>query len=255
MMRRPPIDVSKPEEPVSGGASQSSPSEASRPQRRPRTSAPVMLPPNGRNAAILFTASPTRERKKFSPLLPKEGNQEIAANLLLQTLSKLAEYSQQDDFDVIIVSDEKFNLSVAERFKCRFLLHRGTTFAARITNAIKDIFALGYEKVTLVGNDCPMLSERDFQKSFRFITDSSVVFGPAKDGGIYLIGFPRSLMSSGIAIEKLPWKTHGILNDLISCFTGQNFDVMLLREKHDLDTISDLANFINAFDSTDESSF
>ncbi|NTW48772.1 MAG: DUF2064 domain-containing protein [Chlorobiales bacterium] len=214
-----------------------------------------MLPPNGRNAAVLFTASPTRERKRFSPLLPKEGNQEIAANLLLQTLTKLAEFSQNDDFDVVIVSDEKFTLSVAEKFKCRFLLHRGTTFAARITNAIKDTFALGYEKVTLVGNDCPMLSERDFQKSFRFTTDSSVVLGPAKDGGIYLIGFPRSLMNSGILIEKLPWKTHEILNESISCFTSQNFDVMLLREKQDLDTISDLANFINAFDSTDESSF
>jgi len=222
-------------------------------KRRPRRR--KIQPSNGRNAAILFTSSPAKERKRFSPLLPKEGNQEIAANLLLQTLNKLRDFSIQEDFDLIIVSDDGFNENLALKYRAQFLLHRGRNFSQRITNAIKDTLALGYEKVALVGNDCPMLSQRDFFKSFHYISESAVVFGPAKDGGIYLAGFPRAILTSGIAIENLPWKTHCILTDLISCFTTQNFDVMLLREKEDLDNISDLANFINAFDSTDESSF
>ncbi len=211
------------------------------------------MPPNGRNAAILFTCSPSKEQKRFSPLLPKEANQEIAANLLLQALTKLHEFSQSDDFDLIIVSDNGFNTNLATRFKGRFLLHRGRTFMQRIGNALKDGFLLGYEKITLVGNDCPLLSNNDFIKSFRYITDSSVVFGPAKDGGIYLVGLPRNIMGANIPLEKLPWRSHDIMNDLISCFTSNNYDAMLLREKEDLDNIADLANFIHTFDSSDDS--
>ena len=211
------------------------------------------MPPNGRNAAILFTSSPSKEQKRFSPLLPKEANQEIAANLLFQALKKLHEFSESEDFDLLIVSDNGFNANLATRFNGRFMLHRGRTFIQRIGNAMKDGFFLGYEKITLVGNDCPLLSNNDFNKSFKYITDTSVVFGPAKDGGIYLVGLPRNILESKIALDKLPWRSHDIMNDLISCFTSNDYDAMLLREKEDLDNIADLANFIHTFDSSDDS--
>jgi len=222
--------------------------------KRPRRNLrPKAMPPNGKNAAILFTSSPAKEQKRFSPLLPREANQEIASNLLLQSLTKLHEFSELEDFDLLIVSDEGFNTNLAQRFNSRFLMHRGRNIMQRVGNALKDGFLLGYEKITLVGNDIPFLSISDFNKSFRYITESSVVFGPAKDGGIYLVGLPRNIINSEITLDKLPWRSHDIMNDLISCFTSNEYDAMLLREKEDLDNINDLANFIHTFDSADDS--
>lgn len=213
------------------------------------------VPSNGRNVAVLFTLSPQHERKVFSSALPPEGNREIAANLIVQTLIKLAEFSEAGNFDVIVATDAHLSAEVVFQHGGAVLLQRGRTFGTRLANVVADVLALGYEKISVVGNDCPMLSHRDFQKSFGFISDTSVVLGPAKDGGIYLLGLPRTFLESNVELAKAAWKQSSLFTDLIASFTGQNFDVLLLREKQDLDTLSDLANFIHYFDNSDEPSF
>lgn len=231
-------------------------SRPAKPRRSVRKKSPKpVIASNGRNAAVLFVASPRLERKTFTTALPLAGNREISANLTYQTLLKLAEFSVMLDFDVIIASDREFNPHLALQHGAAFLLQRGRTFGGKLSGVIETVFAMGYEKIAVVANDCPTLSHRDFQKSFNFISETSIVLGPAKDGGVYLLGLPRALMELHIDLARLQWQAAALFPELVATFTGHNFDVLLLREKPDLDTLSDIANFINYFDSSDETSF
>ncbi len=67
----------------------------------------------------------------------------------------------------------------------------GNSLAERLTNAIKNAFAKGYEQVIAIGNDCPDLDHLHIQSAKAILESGRNVLGPAADGGDYLIGISR----------------------------------------------------------------
>ncbi|WP_448699140.1 TIGR04282 family arsenosugar biosynthesis glycosyltransferase [Mucilaginibacter sp. AW1-3] len=64
----------------------------------------------------------------------------------------------------------------------------GQYMVNRIQNALKKIFARGYEHVVIIGSDCLELDERVIRLAFRQLEHFDTVLGPTKDGGFYLLG-------------------------------------------------------------------
>lgn len=62
------------------------------------------------------------------------------------------------------------------------------SFAGRMVDAFERAFALGYNRVVMVGSDCPELSAVAMQQAFELLKSEQAVFGPATDGGFYLAG-------------------------------------------------------------------
>ncbi|MDB5034265.1 MAG: hypothetical protein JWQ98_1506 [Chlorobi bacterium] len=96
---------------------------------------------------------------------------------------------------------------------------RGASFGERITNAISDAFAIGYEQVVVIGNDCPELAPSDITDAFQRLGDgATLVAAPARDGGAYLLA-ARSGTFDPEAFLWLPWQT-GKLFEAIGLLPG-----------------------------------
>jgi len=84
---------------------------------------------------------------------------------------------------------------------------RGDTFGARLANAAADVFAEGYERVIIVGGDCPSLHEVEWEAVADRLDEGTPVLGPTPgQDGAYLIGMTQTHFDPD-AFAILPWKS------------------------------------------------
>ncbi|MEO5930060.1 MAG: DUF2064 domain-containing protein [Candidatus Kapaibacterium sp.] len=99
------------------------------------------------------------------------------------------------------------------------LAQRGASFGERITNAISDAFAIGYEQVVIIGNDCPELAQSDITEAFQRLNNgAALVAAPSRDGGAYLLAAQSGTFNPD-AFISLPWQT-GTLFEAICLLPG-----------------------------------
>ena len=94
-----------------------------------------------------------------------------------------------------------------------------------------------YRRAVLVGSDIPGLTRDDIAAAFRALGRADAVFGPAEDGGYWLVGFgPRRPANPFAGVR---WSTRHALADTLTNFRGRR--IALLRRLRDVDTAADLA--------------
>ncbi len=98
--------------------------------------------------------------------------------------------------------------------------------------------ALRPHRVALVaGSDIPGLCAADIAAAFRALGRADAVFGPAEDGGYWLVGLgPRRPARPFAGVR---WSTEHTLADTLRNFRGRR--VAFLRRLRDVDTAEDLA--------------
>ena len=91
---------------------------------------------------------------------------------------------------------------------------RGDTFGARLANAAADVFADGYERVIIVGGDCPSLHEVEWDAVADQLDEGTPALGPTPDrDGAYLIGMTQAHFEPEV-FAALPWKTPALFSAL-----------------------------------------
>ena len=113
----------------------------------------------------------------------------------------------------------------------------GTDLGERMKNAFKKGFEDGYEKIILIGSDLPNISEELILNGFSKLSNNDVVFGPAEDGGYYLVGMSK--MNTTI-FENKPWSQSQLLEVTLSELKNNNQQFTLLETLNDIDTFEDL---------------
>lgn len=94
-----------------------------------------------------------------------------------------------------------------------------------------------HDRVVLVGGDIPGMTMADLRAAFRLLGSADAVFGPALDGGYWMVGMaPRR---PAHPFDKVRWSTQHALNDTIKNFGGKK--IRLLRTLRDIDTGADYA--------------
>ena len=111
-------------------------------------------------------------------------------------------------------------------------VQNGNGIGERMLNAFKDGFDKGYEQIILIGSDLPDISERIINTGFNALKHSEIVFGPAQDGGYYLVGMNK--MSPNIFLNK-PWSQPNLLKETLT----ELYNYSLLNELNHKDTIDD----------------
>jgi rSAM/selenodomain-associated transferase 1 len=91
-------------------------------------------------------------------------------------------------------------------------------------------------RVVIIGCDIPDARAADVVRAFRALGRADVVFGPARDGGYWLIGLSPRRPARPFA--KVRWSTAHALADTLANFRGQR--VAFLRTLRDVDTAADL---------------
>lgn len=90
-------------------------------------------------------------------------------------------------------------------------------------------------RAVIVGCDIPGLTAADVAAAFRALGRADAVFGPAEDGGYWLVGVGPRRPSSPFA--RVRWSSAYALADTRANFAG--WRVALLRVLSDVDTVAD----------------
>lgn len=101
---------------------------------------------------------------------------------------------------------------------------------------LRALAGAGSGRVMIVGSDIPDIRAADIASGFRALGRHEAVFGPAEDGGYWLVGCrgapPRDLF------QGVRWSSEHTLADTLSNLRGRR--VGFLRQLNDVDEASDL---------------
>ena len=117
-------------------------------------------------------------------------------------------------------------------------VQEGKDLGSRMSNAFKTGFKAGYTQIIGVGADLPDLTAERIENAFRELDTHDFVFGPAEDGGYYLVGLNGD---KGLYVfENKPWSTADLLKLTKAEIETKKHKLVLLEELNDIDTIEDL---------------
>lgn len=113
----------------------------------------------------------------------------------------------------------------------------GVDLGARMKNAFSDGFKQGYQSVVLIGSDLPDISSIIIENGFNELEKNNIVFGPAEDGGYYLIGMNQ--LHAEIFEDK-PWSQSNLLKVTLEELKSNKTPFTLIEILNDIDTYEDL---------------
>lgn len=108
----------------------------------------------------------------------------------------------------------------------------------RMLQAFRHVHATGNNRVVIIGTDSPTLPVDYIDEAFDSLADHDLVFGPASDGGYYLVGAkakPPPAIFNGIA-----WSTESVLQQTLAAAAKAGCRVHLLSEWYDVDNYETL---------------
>lgn len=91
--------------------------------------------------------------------------------------------------------------------------------------------------VCIIGADIPGVSRAAVAEAFAALGSSEAVFGPAPDGGYWLVGLKRMRRHKGL-FEGVRWSSEFALRDSVTSLRGAR--VAYVRSLSDVDTVADL---------------
>jgi rSAM/selenodomain-associated transferase 1 len=97
-------------------------------------------------------------------------------------------------------------------------------------------------RAVIVGSDIPDIALADFTAAFRALGRADAVFGPAEDGGYWLVGMSPRRPARPFA--NVRWSTAHALSDTLANFPGRR--TAMLRMLRDVDTADDLLHLRQA---------
>lgn len=154
-----------------------------------------------------------------------EHTREVAEEVAINRMVLYSTYLETGDF----FSDDLFKRTV----------QRGESLGDRMLNAFKNAFEAGYNRVVLIGSDCPSLSAIHLKNAFQSLDQHDLAVGPAQDGGYYLIGMKKLHIT---LFQNKDYSHDRVMDELLSAARDQNLTIALLEELNDIDTLADLKN-------------
>jgi hypothetical protein len=117
------------------------------------------------------------------------------------------------------------------------IVQRGDNLGERINHVNAALVERGVERQVYVGIDCPMLDFGYLERAATALTTGcDVVFGPALDGGVVLMG----VRGRWPDLSSLPWSTGELFGALESICAAAGARAAVLEPLRDVDTLDDL---------------
>jgi rSAM/selenodomain-associated transferase 1 len=109
----------------------------------------------------------------------------------------------------------------------------------KMKDAFQNGFSLGFQRIICIGSDLPNLSKSLIHQAFEELNQIDSVFGPADDGGYYLIGLKQV---HHFIFENKKWSTGELLKETLEELEKNRILFQLLETLNDIDTLEDLKN-------------
>ena len=188
---------------------------------------------NGRldkKALIVFAKQPEAGRVKTR--IAKTTGDQHALEIYQELLGILLKTLEPLQVPVYLYADRH---PVFDREKTGFYnrIQRGEHLGEKMKNAFREVFEEGYEKVIIIGSDCPYLTEGTLSDAFEMLEQTDICMGPSLDGGYYLLGM-RAFYPA--LFDDIPWSTPVVLRETLDKATQNFLSTAMLIPLEDIDT-------------------
>lgn len=189
-----------------------------------------------KNKNLLIVFVKNKVLGKVKTRLAKTIGNESALTVYSELLKLTEKEAQKTDTDIHVYYSEQIE-SEGWNNSSRFV-QQGIDLGEKMKNAFKNGFDSGYSNIVLIGSDLPSLKSTIIKNAFQQLNNHDTVFGPAEDGGYYLIG-----MSSlkNYIFENKPWSKSHLLELTLQEIKNAEDTVSLLETLNDIDIYEDLA--------------
>jgi hypothetical protein len=127
----------------------------------------------------------------------------------------------------------------------------GATLGDRMSNAFRNAFSKGCERVILIGSDAPDLPITIYNEAIHSLRSSDMCLGPSEDGGYYLIGFNRKSFTDMI-FKYINWSTPTVLEESKSRINSTGLSCAFLHPWNDNDELDDVISLYSRLKETPE---
>jgi uncharacterized protein len=167
------------------------------------------------------------------PLSPEEGS-DLYRCMLLDTVNRVR--TLQIDTFIFFEGDLRF---FRDAFPGLPLIPQQTCdLGGRLETAFTTLSALGYGAQVVIGSDAPDLPLSFIREAFGQLgAGRDAVFGPAEDGGYYLVGLKGAYQ--GI-FRDIPWSSAQVLETSLERAHESGLQAALLPGWYDVDAYQDL---------------
>ncbi|QHT67598.1 glycosyltransferase [Rhodocytophaga rosea] len=188
------------------------------------------------NRLIIFVKNPQLGKVK-TRLAQTIGNQQ-ALEIYLRLLDHTKDISSQVAANrAVYYTDFIDSNDIWPEDQFQKYLQTGDDLGERMKNAFAAAFAEGFEKVVIIGSDCPQLTSAHIEEAFDLLNAFGAVIGPAVDGGYYLLGMSEFIPE--LFINKA-WSSDQVLRQTLADLNRLEYSFYLLDELRDIDTEEDL---------------
>lgn len=187
-------------------------------------------------ALIIFVKNPEigKVKTRLAESIGDEKALEIYLKLLERTLAitqplvmdKFVYYSPE------IIHDDQWNEALFYKAK-----QSDGDLGTKMQMAFEERFAVGYQRVCIIGSDCYELNSQIIEQAFAELRQHDTVIGPSTDGGYYLLGMKT--LHRALFTNK-PWSTDQVSAQTIADIKEQKLSCFLLPELTDIDREDDL---------------
>ncbi len=184
-------------------------------------------------------ARPGATKTRLHPLLGAAGCAELQQALLAHTVATASQVAATSLHVAVEPPDAVAEVARLVGAAATVFDQQGSDLGARMCTAMAHVAAALPGPIVLIGTDVPLLtSERIIEATELLDAGHDVVFGPALDGGYYLIALRRPTPAV-FDIDPALWGGPRVLESSIAAARAAGLDVACLPVLRDLDTPED----------------
>lgn len=99
------------------------------------------------------------------------------------------------------------------------------------------------KSAVIIGSDCPYIQPSHIHEAFAMLEGHDVVYGPALDGGYYLLGMNQLYTT---LFEDITWSTSEVLNQSLDQCKASNLSVTTIESLEDVDEVDSWNRYLNS---------
>jgi uncharacterized protein len=207
---------------------------------------------DGPERLIVFTRypEPGTTKTRLIPVLGPEGAAELQRRMTLQAV-QAAERLRKDRPLTVEIRHEGGSTARMQEWLGAGFAYRPQgdgDIGRRMARGLTQAFEEGCRRAVIVGSDIPGINSALMAEAFDRLLLHDMVFGPAADGGYYLIGGNAACFRRGAPFLEagIGWGTSRVLDQTLGILEAMGLSHALLSRLTDIDRPGDLAEGMQA---------
>lgn len=203
-----------------------------------------------KKALLIFqkNAELGKVKTRLAATMGQEKALEVYTTLVRHCYQHLASLKHVDIFIFFTERIEEVPKEISH-LHVNLMLQTAGDLGQRMFNAFEKVHNFGYHQMAIIGTDCPEISVEIIESAFRALSNNDVVFGPALDGGYYLLGLKTV---NPLLFNQMTWSTSTVLQHSLERCQKAGLKTQLLTGLRDVDTEADWLYFAPLFASKNE---